>query len=307
MPTNKSLLDRFTGKLGGRSCLEALSEQRIVQGNGALAKELCKKHRLAYYKQGDVIIAQDHAGNDLMFLLAGRVTIHRSNRQIAERKAGECVGELALIDATHPRCASVIAAENCVVAVVTEHDFSKVAKKFPDVWRALAKQNANRLRERLQGVRPRNEVSKLFIGSSKESLTVGEAVKSSLAHVAAVTLWTKGVFGPDKFTLEALEDQARNVDFAIMVFGPDDVIFSRHKRQEAPRDNVIFELGLFMGALGRKRAFVIAPAGKKLKIPTDLLGTNRIEYSATDPRELVNQIDAACEDLRDVIVNQGPL
>lgn len=30
-----------------------------------------------------------------------------------------------------------------------------------------------------------------------------------------------------------------------------------------------FELGLFMGALARKRAFVVAPHGKNLKIPTD--------------------------------------
>jgi len=78
-------------------------------------------------------------------------------------------------------------------------------------------------------------------------------------------------------------------------------------RQAGPRDNVIFELGLFMGALERKRAFVIAPRGKKLKIPTDILGTNFVMYSLGGNKSLDRVIDEACETLKKVIKKSGPI
>jgi CRP/FNR family transcriptional regulator, cyclic AMP receptor protein len=272
-----------------------------------LAKALCKGHKIALRKAGTTIVRQGDARNEMVFILAGRVLIVRNNRVIAERAAGECVGELAVIDAKEPRAASIVAKEECVVATVSEPHFTKVAKKFPELWRALAKQNAQRLRERLLGVRPRNEIPKVFVGSSRESLAVAKAVQTSLQSVATVIPWSKGVFGPDKFILEALEDEAKRVDFAVMVFGPDDKVFSRHKKFDGPRDNVIFELGLFMGALGRKRAFVIAPGNRKLKIPSDLLGTNFLQYRASRTTTLATSVDTACEGFREIIRNQGPM
>lgn len=307
MKADKSLFRRFKGKEGTRLCFEALKQQRIVQGSSALAKALCEVHAVRRYSPGDIIINQGDGTNFLIFILAGTIIVKRNNREIAERGAGECVGEMALTDVKQRRCASIVAKEECAVALVSERDFTRVAQRFPELWRCLAVQAMDRLRQRLQGVRPRNDVPRVFIGSSKESLPAAEAVKASLMHVAEPTIWSKGVFGPDKFTLEALEDQAQKVDFAVMVFGPDDVIFSRGKRFDGPRDNVIFELGLFMGALGRKRAFVILPSGKELKVPSDLLGTNSVRYAVTRTQSLSVAIDVACEDLRKVVQQNGPI
>jgi predicted nucleotide-binding protein len=93
----------------------------------------------------------------------------------------------------------------------------------------------------------------------------------------------------------------------VPVFGPDDVIFSRGKRFDGPRDNVIFELGLFTGALGRKRTFVVSPSGKKLKVPSDLLGINFVQYSVTSAQPLSEAIEVACEDLRKIVQENGPI
>jgi predicted nucleotide-binding protein len=51
------------------------------------------------------------------------------------------------------------------------------------------------------------------------------------------------------------------------------------KKKPSPRDNVIFELGLFMGALTRTRTFVLAPSQVDLKIPSDLLGVTFLRYA----------------------------
>jgi CRP/FNR family cyclic AMP-dependent transcriptional regulator len=133
------------------------------------------------------------------------------------------------------------------------------------------------------------------------------AAKKKLARVAETTVWTKGVFGPDKFTIEALAEQAQKVDFAVMVFGPDDVIFSRGNRFEGPRDNVIFELGLFMGALSRKRAFVISPREKNLKVPSDLRGINFVNYNSRPKQHLPTSVNNACDDINKVIREHGPI
>ena len=134
------------------------------------------------------------------------------------------------------------------------------------------------------------------------------AVKKALDSVATTVVWTqKDVFEPGKFTLESLEENAQRCDFAVMVFGPDDVIYSRGNRQAGPRDNVIFELGLFMGALDRKRAFVVAPRGKNLKIPTDILGTNLVLFPAGDYKSLNQSINEACETIRNVVLRTGPI
>jgi predicted nucleotide-binding protein len=195
-----------------------------------------------------------------------------------------------------------------LVALVPEADFTRIALKYPELWRRLVGQVAHRLRQRLEGVRPRNIVPCVFIGSSTESKKAALAVKKSLDKVAKTVVWTqKDVFEPGKFTLESLEENAQRSDFAVMVFGPDDVIFSRGNRQAGPRDNVIFELGLFMGALERKRAFVIAPRGKKLKIPTDILGTNFVTYPVGGSQSLDRAIDEACGTLKHVIKKNGPI
>ncbi len=59
----------------------------------------------------------------------------------------------------------------------------------------------------------------------------------------------------------------------------------RQSGQASPRDNVVFEAGLFGGALGIRRTFILHANGAKL--PTDLLGLTSVRYDpATSPAEV---------------------
>src|SRR5688572_13507049 len=97
----------------------------------------------------------------------------------------------------------------------------------------------------------------VFIGSSGEGDKIAMAVEVILNDVADVTRWKNGVFGLGQGTLEALIKAAEEYDFAVLVLTPDDVTTSRGSVENSPRDNVLFELGLFMGRLGRDRTFII--------------------------------------------------
>ena len=72
--------------------------------------------------------------------------------------------------------------------------------------------------------------------------------------------------------------------------------------QASPRDNVVFEAGLFGGVLGMRRTFILH--AKDAKLPSDLLGLTSIRYGdATTPAEVrvVNQ------KLRKAIEDEGRL
>ena len=129
--------------------------------------------------------------------------------------------------------------------------------------------------------------STVFVGSSAEQLDVLNAVVQLLSGTSVeVVPWTdsKRFRKIGDYFLDSLIAASAAFDFAILVFGPDDVVESREKIQKAPRDNVIFELGLFLSRLDRRRTWVIAPKTWKvgLKILTDLYGLNFGEY---DPLE----------------------
>lgn len=120
----------------------------------------------------------------------------------------------------------------------------------------------------------------LFIGSSKEALEVARALQAELDGDCEPTVWDQGVFSPGNATLTDLYDRASRSDFAALVLTPDDVVRSRGRQVEAARDNVVFELGLFMGALGPRRVFIVRPRNQRLWLPTDLAGITTCEYNA---------------------------
>ena len=142
------------------------------------------------------------------------------------------------------------------------------------------------------GVRHRNYRSlsmtttkpRVFIGSSSEAKKVAEAIHRNLDHDCFCEIWTHGIFGVGTYPLEALIEQANKADYAIMVLHPDDVTRSRGKQSQAPRDNVIFELGLFIGKLGKGRTCFVAPRENPRKIPpggcATLMSLSFMEMSA---------------------------
>lgn len=84
-------------------------------------------------------------------------------------------------------------------------------------------------------------------------------IHALLDHDAEVTVWHQGVFGPSGGSLESLVEMAPTFDFAVLVLTPDDVVTKRDKSKNAPRDNVLLELGLFIGILGEGSLFCSSP------------------------------------------------
>jgi hypothetical protein len=146
---------------------------------------------------------------------------------------------------------------------------------------------------------------RVFLGSSGKQAKLVQALTRGLADVADVEPWTT-VFNPGVSTLDRLVELTREVDFAAFVFALDDwtsnPLDEAATGQASPRDNVVFEAGLFGGALGMRRTFILHAKGAKL--PTDLLGMTAVRYpDALTPADMrvVNQ------KLRKAIQDEGRL
>ncbi|WP_375123290.1 TIR domain-containing protein [Pseudomonas sp. LW8] len=149
---------------------------------------------------------------------------------------------------------------------------------------------------------------KLFIGSSVEGLEVAYAVQQNLNHEAEATVWTQGIFELSKSTMDSLSDSMSSADFGVFLFTPDDITTIRENTNKTARDNVIFELGLFIGKLGRERVFFITPEDTELHIPTDLLGITPGKYSPNrSDKNLSAATGAACNQIRIQIKKLGNL
>jgi predicted nucleotide-binding protein/predicted oxidoreductase (fatty acid repression mutant protein) len=124
----------------------------------------------------------------------------------------------------------------------------------------------------------------VFIGSSSEHLNVAYALQSRLESCSEPTVWDQGIFKLSKTTMDSLIAALNNFDFAVFVFGPDDITEIRDEKKNVVRDNVIFELGLFIGKIGLERTFFVVPTGvENLHLPSDLAGITYGRYN--DKRE----------------------
>src|SRR5262245_1519040 len=137
---------------------------------------------------------------------------------------------------------------------------------------------------------------RIFLGSSGKQQKLLQALTRGLEDIAHVEPWTT-TFNPGTTTLERLLELTREVDFAAFVFTRDDWTTSSPPAsdppgsgQASPRDNVVFEAGLFGAALGMRRTFILHASDSKL--PSDLLGLTSVRYGeATTAAEMrvVNQ------------------
>jgi CheY-like chemotaxis protein len=151
----------------------------------------------------------------------------------------------------------------------------------------------------------------MFIGSSTESLTVAYAVQANLGHLdqaTKVTVWSQGLFKLSETILDGLLRAINKFDFAMFVFTPDDVVKIRNTTYSSARDNIIFELGLFIARIGKERTFIVTPVDSdNLRFPTDLIGITPGTFDSQRIDELDAALGPVCYKIAQTIKNLGPI
>jgi CRP/FNR family cyclic AMP-dependent transcriptional regulator len=300
--------ERFEGNAGRRRLIDALKTQKIVAGNAALAEELADLVEVMPIKAGEKIIVQGDSDNDIFFILTGSFSILVNGRQVvAQRNVNDHVGEMSAIEPSQARTTTVLANENSIVCKLAEPHLADLGQRYPDIWRYFARELARRLAQRNSLLDPAREEIQVFMMSSTEALPIARAIQSNFLHDNfSAVLWSDGVFTASSYAMEILEKAVGASDFGIVIVQPDDLINIRGEARSVPRDNVIFEIGFFMGRLGRKRTLLLEPLGENVKLPTDLSGLMTISYQYGKPEELPSLLDPVCNQIRKIINNLGP-
>lgn len=305
------MIERFEGENGKRLLEQALGDQTIVSKNTTVLGGIIDVVHLQELDSGDVLIAQGAEDNDIYFVISGSLAIEVNGRRVATREAGTHVGEMSLIDPKGCRSATAFALEKTLVAKVSEPDFSATAEDCAELWRRIAVELCDRLRNRNRMIRPPNEFPNVFVCSSSENLTYAEGIQLGLDHhKSSVSVWTDQVFGPTQHTMEDLQRELDHADFGIAVVMDEDEVHSRKQQHLAPRDNVVFELGLFMGKVGRERTIIVSPRSVDLKMPSDLLGLKPLTFALPDDpedtRKLATALGPVCTQIKALISKLGP-
>lgn len=138
----------------------------------------------------------------------------------------------------------------------------------------------------------RQHSPKLFIGSSTRAYDTATKIKNCLSTVADCTLWKEPeVWEPNKSTFDNLLRMAGYFDFGVFVATADDLTLVSDKLVFEPRDNVILEMALFLGAMGRHKSFLLVEEG--IKLPSDFDGIYMPRFNSKDDAS----IERACNEL----------
>ncbi len=142
---------------------------------------------------------------------------------------------------------------------------------------------------------------RLFIGSSSEELAFAKRAKELLKNEFEITIWNENVWDSAVFRinqnfLSDLLKASLRFDFGILLGTQDDKVLIRGKEVMKPRDNVLFELGLFTGRLGTSKcAFVI---DKEIDLLSDFKGISLARFDKRNKKSF----DEAIEQCRDMFL-----
>jgi hypothetical protein len=146
---------------------------------------------------------------------------------------------------------------------------------------------------------------KIFVASSREAKHLAEAVQQNLEDYADVTVWDQDAIEPTENVIDGLIRNCRQSQFGVFVISPDDQAMIRNQEVDIVRDNVILELGMFMGRAGKERSFLIRPnSPSKVHLPSDLDGLTPERYNARSDDNFRAALAPACTRIRNAITRQ---
>jgi hypothetical protein len=123
---------------------------------------------------------------------------------------------------------------------------------------------------------------RIFIGSSTPNLNVARAMADCLeGRNFRPLVWDEGLLRQNESVFDGLLRLSKEVEYGVFIWGASDVTISGGQSIPAARDNVVFETGLFLGALGKEKTFMVVDRSMPIKIPSDFAGIIRTYYDGS--------------------------
>jgi hypothetical protein len=145
---------------------------------------------------------------------------------------------------------------------------------------------------------------RLLIGSSAAERPNALSLQAGIEDLAQVTRYCRAEFDPPGRFLDGIFEALHEFDFAAFLIGEDDLAAKR-KRAE-PGDSILLPLGMFLGALGRQRTFVVCAAETARELPAELRGVVTATYPPPRSHGAAPSLACACAILKEQITRLVP-
>ena len=139
-------IDQFEGAQGKERLADALLSHELVGHNQALARKFADEAVVVEFKSGQTLLKQHDPASHVYLVLSGEVSVEVNGTRVTTSGPGVPIGEIALLDPSGGRSASVIAIAHTIVARVTQAQFEALAKEYPQVWHGVARHLARHVR-----------------------------------------------------------------------------------------------------------------------------------------------------------------
>ena len=123
--------EAFERELAASALFSALASEQVHE----LARAATRVHE----PKGMVFSKEGERGDELVVLLEGSVEVRRDGTTLAALGPGDHFGEMALLDDTARRSATVVAVTPVVVAYVSRHHFDRLLAENPSVRDAVVR------------------------------------------------------------------------------------------------------------------------------------------------------------------------
>ena len=145
----------------------------------------------------------------------------------------------------------------------------------------------------------------IFICSSSNGLDIARAIQENLCTEFETEIWDQGAFTLGKDLITSIKDVCKRFDFGIIVLSPDALITQDNSTTLIPRDNVLFELGLFIGLLGQERTFIVHENLSNLRLPDYILGISCGRFIQPKGDNYSSALGPVCQQVRKAVKRQG--
>jgi len=139
-------LDQYSGSQGKQHLAAALRSHEIIGNDEALAKKFAEHATVEEFSNGKTLLHQNASDHHVYLILEGEVAVEVNGKRVATGGPGVPIGEMAILDPSGGRSASVVAIKDTIVARVTPERFEALATEYPQIWRAIARELARRVR-----------------------------------------------------------------------------------------------------------------------------------------------------------------
>lgn len=139
-------LELFNGPEGKKRLASALRSHDIIGNHATLARKFAEQATVEEYLSGKTLLKENYPDEDVLLIIEGEVSVEINGKRIATSGAGAPIGEMAVLDPYGARSASVVAIADTVVARIKHSRFEALAREYPQIWRAIARELARRVR-----------------------------------------------------------------------------------------------------------------------------------------------------------------